>query len=94
MRCGNSPHAHVRLKKFDFCVLEQGCSSDITQQSITSRPTKEDPQVGAMQGGLKPSGGGAQQDPMTLLKKEESGLKKEVTGLQKEAKSISSLFSK
>ena len=50
--------------------------------------------MGAMQGGLKPSGGGAQQDPMTLLKKEESGLKKEVTGLQKEAKSISSLFSK
>ena len=100
VRCGQSPHAHVRLKKFDFCVLEQGCSSEISQQSITSRSQAQNPQVDAMQGGLKsPAGsqnsqGQGTQNPMKLLKKEESDLKKEVTGLQKEAKSMGSLFSK
>ena len=82
IRFAGEDHAHIRLKKFDFCILEQGCSGDLSNQSIMSREDKEDTQSGAMKGAL-PKGGSGGKNPAEDLKKEVSSVKKEISGLKK-----------
>lgn len=84
IRFATQDHAHVRLKKYDFCVLEQGCSGDLRNRSITSRDAPENPQTGAMKGGLpKGKGGPDLKSAAADVKKEVSSVKGEISGLKK-----------
>jgi predicted component of type VI protein secretion system len=84
IRFAQQEHAHVRLKKYDFCVLEQGCSGDISHRSITSRGPSENPQTGAMKGGLsKEKPGGDLKSAAADVKKEVSSVKGEISGIKK-----------
>jgi type VI secretion system protein len=78
IRLAQQAHAHVRMKKFDFCVLEQGCSADPRHQAIVSRDAPEDPSAGAMAGNLS-KGKDALKQGMSTAKQ----LKGEVSQLQK-----------
>ena len=84
IRLGGQDHAHVRLKKYDFCVLEQGCSSDLRNRSITSREKPENPQTGAMKASLpKGKEGGDLKSAAADVKKEISSVKGEISGIKK-----------
>ena len=81
IRFASEGHAHVRMKKFDFCVLEQGCSGDLSNQSIASRQDKEDAKESAMKGALPKSSQGSS-NPAQELKKEVSSVKSEISSLK------------
>lgn len=91
VRFGTQMEAHVRAKRFDFCVLEQGCSSDLNNKSITSHLPQQSPESQAISGGMQKdaSGGG---NPLKDFKKEEKSLQKEIKGFKKDFEGFKKLF--
>lgn len=91
VRFGTQMEAHIRAKRFDFCVLEQGCSSDLTHRSITSHLPEHSPESQAISGGL-PKSSGQQNSPLQEFKKEEKSLQKEIKGFKKDFEGFKKLF--
>lgn len=104
VRFGPQVTAHVRAKQFDFCVLEQGCSSDLQNRSIVSKRSGSTPQSQAISGGMKKGSesqggqgnhggqGGSQGNPLATLKKVEKSAQSEIKSFKQDIKEFKKLF--
>jgi type VI secretion system protein len=53
IRLGSVEHAHLRLKRHDFCILEQGCAPSIIRESIREQYPKDQIKVETFNGHMQ-----------------------------------------
>ena len=95
VRFGTQMKAHVRAKRFDFCVLEQGCSSDLHNASITSKTPQDSPGAQMISGGMRKNTvkrGVSQENPLEDFKKAEKSAQKEIKGFKTDIEGFKKLF--
>tara|TARA_A100000171_G_C2108834_1_gene133915 strand:+ start:345 stop:1013 length:669 start_codon:yes stop_codon:yes gene_type:complete len=91
VRFGTQEKAHVRAKRFDFCVLEQGCGSDLHNRSVSSGLPKESLKSQAISGGMQKQGGSSV-NPLKEVQKAEKSAQKEIKSIKSDIEGFKKLF--